>query len=714
MSNKKNDTLNKKDIERELENTEIKKQKFCTNCGEKLDDDDKFCDLCGKEVKKEKTSSKSNKSYNEKVKTKKCPNCGASIKSFQTNCKYCQVEISNIKVSNSLEEFSRGLANIKSKPMPKYEGKDSLLKKVIGRDFNDKDAKEEFEEEFRRQKEEEIVNYIINYPIPNSNEDLTEFMILACSNINVKKVLSDDEQKAWIEKMEQIYQKAKISIITSEEFRRINDIYTAKKEEIKTKKKNTAIKIVAGVIGWFALLGLITNPILTIVIVLLICVVGLFIYLKVKGKIVFGMKEVKEISKKTINIIKMIISKIKEFINKMIELYKKLNHEQRKKVNIGIVAILLILMAVIIIPNLINNHNDLNDYEEKENVDINDKNDDNDDSTIGYTVDYKTAEDFEKALNDGKKVKGKIVMFAINDYKPDSVLGINCWAGEHLNFISEKELEVEKGYTVIGKVTEEPTSVLGSWKIKYEVIEIKKESSSIENNNTNDSEKIETEEDYKEENVEDTENIVIMLVLAEEYVGENYKEVESEMKGLGYTNIKIENKKTTDTKYKDKTIKEFSINGKNNYERGTVFKKTDEVKIVYWELEKKESVSYSTNDYDTAKKGNTGVYSYIKEGKFYDIYYIIDFDKGYVYYFLEGEDNDWCDKLKIKSGDLNSTLLFTYHDGNDVWDEALYFKYKNQPSILILEDGNHLQWEFSPTNLEKALKLRDNKKITSR
>ena len=169
MSNKKNDTLNKKDIERELENTEIKKQKFCTNCGEKLDDDDEFCDLCGKEVKKEKTSSKSNKSYNEKVKTKKCPNCGASIKSFQTNCKYCQVEISNIKVSNSLEEFSRGLANIKSKPMPKYEGKDSLLKKVIGRDFNDKDAKEEFEEEFRRQKEEEIVNYIINYPIPNSN-----------------------------------------------------------------------------------------------------------------------------------------------------------------------------------------------------------------------------------------------------------------------------------------------------------------------------------------------------------------------------------------------------------------------------------------------------------------------------------------------------------------------------------------------------------------
>lgn len=129
-------------------------------------------------------------------------------------------------------------------------------------------------------------------------------------------------------------------------------------------------------------------------------------------------------------------------------------------------------------------------------------------------------------------------------------------------------------------------------------------------------------------------------------------------------------------------------------------------------VEKKpEPVSYSNNDYETAKKGNTGVYSYVKTGNNYDIYYIIDFDEKYVYYFLEGEDNNWCDKLKIKSGDLNSTLLYTYHDGSDVWDEALYFKYKNQPSILMMEDGNHFQHQFSTTNLKEAIKLRDSKTI---
>ena len=694
------------------EKPNMKKKKFCSNCGEELDEDDKFCDSCGTAVKK-KNKSKKEKEEDNKVKTKKCPNCGASIKSFQTSCKYCQAEISNIKASNSLEEFSKGLASIKSKPMPKYEGKDSLLKKVIGRDFNDEDAKEEFENNFRRQKEEEIVNYIINYPIPNSNEDLTEFMILACSNINVKKDLSDEEQKAWIEKMEQIYQKAKISIKTGEEFRRINDLYTAKKTEIKEKKKNTAIKIVAGIIGWFALLGLIANPLLTIIIILLLASIGVFIYLKSHGKITFGMKEVKEVVNKVISFIKLIINKLKEFTNKVIEWYKKLNTKQRKKVNIGIILIIILLLAIVIIPNIITD-SDSNNYNEKENTEINDKIEDDEGSINKEEIDYKTAEEFEKALNDGKKVKGKIVMFVVNEYKPDSSLGINCWAGEHLNFISEKELEVEKGNVVIGKITEEPTTILGSWKIEYEAIEIKKDSS-ITEDNANDSEKENTNDENNNETLEDdTENIVIMLVLAEEYIGENYKEVEKEMKNLGYTNIKIEKKKTNDTKNKDKTIKEFSINGKTDYERGTRFNKNDEIKIVYWELEKKESVSYSTNDYETAKKGNSGVYSYIKEGKFYDIYYIIDFDNGYVYYFNEGEGNDWCDKLKIKSGDLNSTLLFTYHDGGDTWDEALYFKYKNQPSILIVEDADHFQYEFKPTNLTNALKLRDNKKITSR
>ena len=93
---------------------------------------------------------------------------------------------------------------------------------------------------------------------------------------------------------------------------------------------------------------------------------------------------------------------------------------------------------------------------------------DPDNNTSEYTLDYADAASFESALNDGAKVKGKIVQFDVVEYKPDSAMGINCWSGEHLNFISESALNVNKGDVIIGRITEEPSKVLGSWKVPYE------------------------------------------------------------------------------------------------------------------------------------------------------------------------------------------------------------------------------------------------------
>ena len=99
---------------------------------------------------------------------------------------------------------------------------------------------------------------------------------------------------------------------------------------------------------------------------------------------------------------------------------------------------------------------------------------DKQDSTEEYKIDYTDAKSFEEALNNGVKVKGKTVQFDVVEYKPDSILGINCWSGEHLNFISEKELNVVKGDYVVGRITEEPTKTLGSWEILYEVLSVNK------------------------------------------------------------------------------------------------------------------------------------------------------------------------------------------------------------------------------------------------
>lgn len=87
-------------------------------------------------------------------------------------------------------------------------------------------------------------------------------------------------------------------------------------------------------------------------------------------------------------------------------------------------------------------------------------------------VDYVDAESFEKALNNGVKVKEKTVQFNVKEYKPDSAIGINCWSGEHLNFISGKELDVQIGSIIVGKITKEPTNTLGSWIINYQALSI--------------------------------------------------------------------------------------------------------------------------------------------------------------------------------------------------------------------------------------------------
>ena len=123
------------------------------------------------------------------------------------------------------------------------------------------------------------------------------------------------------------------------------------------------------------------------------------------------------------------------------------------------------------------------------------------------------------------------------------------------------------------------------------------------------------------------------------------------------------------------------------------------------------SLSYSTNDRETAKKGNTGVFSYRSRGGTYYIYYIIDFDEGYVYRFIDGNGDATCDRLKIESGDLNSVLIVTYHDGGDTWSNGLHFKWKNMPDQLVMQDNDGFEYEFVTTNLDDALALRNKKTI---
>lgn len=85
-------------------------------------------------------------------------------------------------------------------------------------------------------------------------------------------------------------------------------------------------------------------------------------------------------------------------------------------------------------------------------------------------LDYGDAESFEAALNAGENLEGKTVRFYASELHPDSAMGYNIWAGEHLNFISSRNPDIKEGSTADVKATE-ITSSLGSWFIRYEKID---------------------------------------------------------------------------------------------------------------------------------------------------------------------------------------------------------------------------------------------------
>ena len=126
---------------------------------------------------------------------------------------------------------------------------------------------------------------------------------------------------------------------------------------------------------------------------------------------------------------------------------------------------------------------------------------------------------------------------------------------------------------------------------------------------------------------------------------------------------------------------------------------------------KNNSVSYSTNDKSTVKKGDSGVYAYRNRGNSYYVYYIIDFDEGYVYRFVDGNGDGICEKVKIDSGNLNDGVQITYDEGGLKYSNWLHFKWKNQPDHLILVDDDYYDWDFYTTNLDDAIRIRNSKKI---
>ena len=152
---------------------------YCNNCGSKLDDNSKFCKECGTKVEKENNDNKT-EVKEKKKEIVKCPSCGEILDSFVARCPSCGNEIRNVGKSKTLIDFEKKLNSCPN---------------------NKKKAE-----------------FIRNFVVPASREDLLDFLFIAKANIlnddiNGDHYLDEDEillRNVWVFQLQQCYDKANL------------------------------------------------------------------------------------------------------------------------------------------------------------------------------------------------------------------------------------------------------------------------------------------------------------------------------------------------------------------------------------------------------------------------------------------------------------------------------------------------------------------------
>ena len=221
---------------------------YCTKCGAALPPDVSFCIKCGKRVTPPHSEPKPvSASYVERPDetgvTKattdtsrktvyegyihKCPECGQSLDSFCVRCPVCGHEVRDSSTSGIISGF------VKKSEMCKNEA--------------------------------EKIAFIKNFPIPNTKEDIMEFLLLAYTNFDGDYYAShlncEDVSDAWFAKIEQCYYKAKLVFSTKDiEFLHIQNIYDAVVKKISKGKAKNRNKIILGIVVIAAVLLILASP----------------------------------------------------------------------------------------------------------------------------------------------------------------------------------------------------------------------------------------------------------------------------------------------------------------------------------------------------------------------------------------------------------------------------------------------------------------------
>ena len=174
---------------------------FCKYCGNRLDDQAKFCPTCGKPVESAPSPAQN--------RPLRCPGCGSQISALDAVCPACGYEVRARSGMSTMEEFRKAYDAI--------EGGDENFLSSLKNFFSFKSTSS---------KAEKQASLISSFSVPCTKEDLHEFLLLSATHFDPEFLalteppggmfLDDfnDEmllQKAWFAKFQQVYETAKTS-----------------------------------------------------------------------------------------------------------------------------------------------------------------------------------------------------------------------------------------------------------------------------------------------------------------------------------------------------------------------------------------------------------------------------------------------------------------------------------------------------------------------
>ena len=219
---------------------------YCPGCRKRIKSSDKFCSKCGKDLVHRTVNNlpvvnavnnipvannviNDNSRNNERQRVYEgtvhnCPFCGEIVPSLNVKCPSCGNEFRDINLNSSVYKFSQQLIRLNNQ--------ENTIINNNGRNNNNSP-------DFTIIEKKKIA-LVQSFPIPNTKEDIVDFLILANSNISLDVLLNEsglqkELAEAWVSKYEQAYQKAIFLFEDQTKIQKIHDDYLKKKERINER-----------------------------------------------------------------------------------------------------------------------------------------------------------------------------------------------------------------------------------------------------------------------------------------------------------------------------------------------------------------------------------------------------------------------------------------------------------------------------------------------